>query len=129
MFLGRNAYKDLINILTNENFNLHDIPNNIQTLKEQNNNLPLYKIRKNIVNINKEKTQSNSQPTKTAYSISIFDHIRAILNNPQLSSSLYFGSGIESNQKSEFWHGTIWQESPLFGITNIEHNESMNIYY
>lgn len=77
------------------------------------------------MNINKEKTPSNSQSRKTAYSISIFDHIHAILNNPKLSPLLYFGPGVEDDQKREFWHGTIWQESPLFGITNITYNKSM----
>ena len=123
--IGRNAYRDLIRILKNEDFNLQDIPHNIQTLKEQNKHLPLYKIRKNTVKINKEKAPSNSQPTKIAYSISIIDHIRAILENTQISPLLYFGPGIEDDQKSEFWHGKIWQESPLFGITNIKYNEGM----
>ncbi|RHZ52785.1 hypothetical protein Glove_457g98 [Diversispora epigaea] len=106
--IGRNAYKDLIKILKNEDFNLQDIPNNIQTLKEQNKYLPLYKIRKNIVNINKEKVLSNSQFTKIAYSISILDHISTILKNTQISPLLYFGPGIENDQKSEFWHEKIW---------------------
>jgi len=123
--IGRNAYRDLIKILKNEDFNLQDIPHNIQTLKEQNKHLPLYKISKNTVNINKEKAPSNSQPTKIAYSISIIDHIRAILENTQISPLLYFGPGIEDDRKSEFWHGKIWQESPLFGITNIKYNEGM----
>jgi len=82
--IGNSAYKDLINIIHNKNFNLIDVPKNIQTLKEQRKYLPLHKIKKNIVNINKEKTSSNSPPTKISYSISIFDHIRTILNNPQI---------------------------------------------
>jgi hypothetical protein len=123
--IGRNAYRDLIKILKNEDFNLQDIPHNIQTLKEQNKHLPIYKIRKNTVNINKEKVPSNSQPTKITYSISIIDHIRAILKNTQIFPLLYFDPGIEDDQKSEFWHGKIWQESPLFGITNIKYNEGM----
>ncbi|RHZ52781.1 hypothetical protein Glove_457g101 [Diversispora epigaea] len=94
--IGRNAYKDLIKILKNEDFNLQDIPNNIQTLKEQNKYLPLYKIRKNIVNINKEKVPSNSQFTKIAYSISILDHISTILKNTQISPLLYFGPFINN---------------------------------
>ena len=123
--IGRNAYKDLIKILKNEDFNLQDIPHNIQTLKEQNKYLPLYKIRKNTVNINKEKVPSNSQFTKITYSISILDYISTILKNTQISPLLYFGPGIENDQKSEFWHGKIWQESSLFGITNIKYNKGM----
>ncbi|RHZ84173.1 hypothetical protein Glove_85g25 [Diversispora epigaea] len=105
--IGNSAYKDLVNIINNEDFNPIDVPKNIQTLKEQRKHLPLHKIRKNIVNINKEKTSSNSQLTKMTYFISIIDHIRTILNNSQIASRLYFGPGIETDKKSEFWHGTI----------------------
>jgi hypothetical protein len=122
--IGNNAYKDLVNIINNENFDPIDVPKNIQTLKKQRKCLPLHKIKENIVNINKEKTSSNSQPTKMAYSISIIDHIREILNNSQIAPRLYFGPGIETDKKSEFWHGTIWQESPLFGKTSIIINRS-----
>ncbi|CAG8503547.1 9546_t:CDS:2, partial [Cetraspora pellucida] len=27
---------------------------------------------------------------------------------------MYFGPGIKSEDRKEFWHGTIWSESPLF---------------
>jgi hypothetical protein len=27
---------------------------------------------------------------------------------------IYFGPGIDSEKKSEFWHGNLWCESPLF---------------
>ena len=126
--IGNSAYKDLVNIINNENFNPIDIPKNIQTLKEQRKYLPLHKIKENIVNINKEKTSSNSQPTKISYSISILDHIRTILNNTQIASQLYFGPGIETNKKNKFWHGTIWQESPLFGKTHITIDRSKSLF-
>ena len=28
---------------------------------------------------------------------------------------MYFEPGIEVTDKTEFWHGSLWQESPLFG--------------
>lgn len=111
----------MINIVNNENFNPKDIPRNIQTLKEQRKNLPLYKIQKNSVKIIKEKTASNSTSTKYAYTISIFDHIRSILNNPKIIPWLYFGPGVEDEIKSELWNGSVWQESPLFGEININY--------
>ncbi|CAG8487916.1 9802_t:CDS:2 [Dentiscutata erythropus] len=46
--IGNRTYKDLVNIINNENFNPIDVPKNIQTLKEQQKHLPLHKIRKNI---------------------------------------------------------------------------------
>jgi len=32
---------------------------------------------------------------------------------------MYFGPGVEATNKTEFWHGTLWQESPLFGCEKI----------
>ena len=33
---------------------------------------------------------------------------------------MYFGPGIDSETKSEHWHGTLWGESPLFGDDQIK---------
>jgi hypothetical protein len=51
---------------------------------------------------------------KNTYTLSIIDHIQQVLNNPKLFSKMYFGPGIEGEDKREFWHGRIWSESPLF---------------
>lgn len=32
---------------------------------------------------------------------------------------MYFGRGIESHEKTEIWHGDIWQRSPLYGDATI----------
>jgi hypothetical protein len=32
---------------------------------------------------------------------------------------MYNGPGIEIENKSEFWHGELWQQSPLFGEHSI----------
>jgi len=50
-----------------------------------------------------------------AYQLSISDIIWHVLNNPSLSKDMYFGPGVDSETKSEYWHGTLWTESPLFG--------------
>ena len=54
-----------------------------------------------------------------AYYLSIGDIIWHLLNNPTIMKHMYFGPGIEANTKSEFWHGTLWAESPLFGQEKI----------
>jgi hypothetical protein len=41
------------------------------------------------------------------------------LNNPTLYGTLYFGPGIETEAKKEYWHGDLWAESPLFGQDKI----------
>ena len=36
-----------------------------------------------------------------------------------LMKHMYFGPGINSEKKSEYWYGTLWGESPLFGQNEI----------
>ncbi|GES99394.1 hypothetical protein GLOIN_2v1790940 [Rhizophagus clarus] len=50
-----------------------------------------------------------------AYQLSISDIIWNVLNNLSLLKEMYFGAGVDSKTKSEYWHGTLWAESPLFG--------------
>ncbi|GES87756.1 hypothetical protein GLOIN_2v1790377 [Rhizophagus clarus] len=50
-----------------------------------------------------------------AYQLSISDIIWNVLNNPSLLKEMYFSAGVDSKIKSEYWHSTLWAESPLFG--------------
>ena len=54
--------------------------------------------------------------------MSLRETIERVLSNPQLSSKMYFGCGIETEEKKELWHGEIWKESPLFGKEHLEIN-------
>ena len=54
-----------------------------------------------------------------AYQLSISDIIWHVLNNPSLFKHMYFDPGVNSEVKSEYWHGTLWGESPLFGENQI----------
>ena len=36
---------------------------------------------------------------------------------------MYFGPGIVTDEKQEFWYGELWQDSPLFGEYQIKNNE------
>ncbi|PKK61494.1 hypothetical protein RhiirC2_791723 [Rhizophagus irregularis] len=53
------------------------------------------------------------------YQLSINDIIWYVLNNPSLIEHMYFGPDVYSEIKSEFWHGTLWGESPLLGKEEI----------
>ncbi|GES75795.1 hypothetical protein GLOIN_2v1790940 [Rhizophagus clarus] len=44
-----------------------------------------------------------------AYQLSISDIIWNVLNNPSLLKEMYFGAGVDSKTKSEYWHGEIYQ--------------------
>jgi hypothetical protein len=40
---------------------------------------------------------------------------------------MYFGPGQEVINKSEYWHGNLWAESPLFGQESITVNDGKYI--
>jgi len=61
--------------------------------------------------------------------LSIKDIIWNVLNNPSLMKHMYFGSGQEVVNKSEYWHGNLWAESPLFGQESIIINEGKIIIF
>ncbi|GES75244.1 hypothetical protein GLOIN_2v1790940 [Rhizophagus clarus] len=44
-----------------------------------------------------------------AYQLSISDIIWNVLNNPSLLKEMYFGAGVDSKTKSEYWYGEIYQ--------------------
>ncbi|CAG8740063.1 32416_t:CDS:2, partial [Racocetra persica] len=67
-----------------------------------------------------EHVIANIRPsTKHAYLIMPVDYIEYILNNLTIVPNLYFGPGIVYNEKREFWHCTLWQNSSLFGETKL----------
>ena len=44
---------------------------------------------------------------------------------------MYFGPGVDSETKSEYWHGTLWAESPLFGeeqLTILQGNDYICLF-
>ena len=44
---------------------------------------------------------------------------------------IYFGYSIESQEKSELWHGDIWQQSSLYGDATIiiNNGKTLSIIY
>jgi hypothetical protein len=66
-----------------------------------------------------QRTPSTSKSTKKAFTISPLMYLERILKNPLLMPKMYFGPGIITNEKREFWHGELWQDSLLFGENEI----------
>ena len=85
-------------------------------------------IRTHPIKIDQRKTPSTSKGTKSCYYLSIRDIIWYILNNPSLYNTLYFGPGVETDEKKEYWHGDLWAESPLFGQDKIMINGGIFVY-
>jgi len=106
-------------IFKHPEFDSQDATTNIRRLRSRRTRLPLLPVKSHSVLIDDRKTPSTSNPTKLAYTISIKEHLKHILNNPRLMEKMYFGRGIESPEKSELWHRDIWQQSPLYRDTTI----------
>ncbi|RIA99899.1 hypothetical protein C2G38_2315111, partial [Gigaspora rosea] len=85
--------------------------------------MPLLNVKGHYIPIDDRKTPSTSKPIKPVYTISIQEHLKHILNNPRLIAKMYFGRGIESQEKSELWHVDIWQRSSLYGDASIIIND------
>ena len=113
--ISTNAYEDLIDIIMKPEFNRDHIVKNIRRFRTWRERLPLPSISAKSISISSKKTPSTSKDSKMAYQLSISDIIWHVLNNPSLSKDMYFGPGVDSETKSEYWHGTLWAESPLFG--------------
>ncbi|GES88590.1 hypothetical protein GLOIN_2v1790377 [Rhizophagus clarus] len=92
--ISTNAYEDLVDIIMRPEFNRDHI--------------------QNLSQFHQKKTPSTLKDSKMAYQLSISDIIWNVLNNPSLLKEMYFGAGVDSKTKSEYWHGTLWAESPLF---------------
>jgi hypothetical protein len=77
--------------------------------------LPTLPIRAQQVHIDKEHTYVTKATSVPAYHHPIGDIVYRILSTPSLKKDLYFGPGLKIDRPSEFWHGSLWRESPLFG--------------
>ena len=94
-------------ILKHPKFQPEHIIRNVRRLRLFRNRLPLQTIKKHSIPIKNMKTPSTSTPFKDVYTISITEHIKRVLSNKNLFSQMYFGPGVEADEKSEFWHGNI----------------------
>lgn len=71
-----------------------------------------------------QRTPSTYESTRKAFTISPLTHLEHILNNPILISNMYFGPGVVTKERREFWHGELWQDSPMFGEHEIRSNNN-----
>src|SRR5205814_5035733 len=113
------AYEDLANILQNTKFNPTHVVKNVQRFWTWRQRLPILPISARSISISSKKTLLTSKDSKIAYQLSVSDIIYYVLNNLLIFKHMYFGSDIDSKTKSEYWHGTLWGELPLFGENQI----------
>ncbi|GET58982.1 hypothetical protein GLOIN_2v1479904 [Rhizophagus irregularis DAOM 181602=DAOM 197198] len=129
-----NAYEDLVDIIHNPQFEPTHVVKNIRRFQSWRKRLPLLPIITKPIQILPKKTLSTLRDSKLSYQLSISDIIWHVLNNPMLIKHMYFGPGVNSETKSEYWHGTLWGESPLFGqheiiISEVIYQSGDFVYY
>ena len=125
--ISTNAYEDLVDIIKKPEFNKDHIVKNIRRFRTWRQNLPLLPISSKSIQISSRNTPSTSKDSKMSYQLSISDIIWYTLNNPSLFNNMYFGPGINTEKKTEFWHGSLWAESPLFGQEQLTISEGNDI--
>ncbi|GET58983.1 hypothetical protein GLOIN_2v1479904 [Rhizophagus irregularis DAOM 181602=DAOM 197198] len=128
------AYEDLVDIIHNPQFEPTHVVKNIRRFQSWRKRLPLLPIITKPIQILPKKTLSTLRDSKLSYQLSISDIIWHVLNNPMLIKHMYFGPGVNSETKSEYWHGTLWGESPLFGqheiiISEVIYQSGDFVYY
>ncbi|CAB4377599.1 unnamed protein product [Rhizophagus irregularis] len=128
------AYEDLVDIIHNSQFEPTHVVKNIRRFQSWRKRLPLLPIITKSIKILPKKTPSTSRGSKHSYQLSISEIIWRVLNNPMLMKHMYFRPGINSEEKSEFWHGNLWGESPLFGqheilISEVLYRSGDFVYY
>ena len=124
--ISTNAYEDLVSVIHNPQFDPTHVVKNVRRFRSWRKHLPLLPITTKSIKILSKKTPSTSRGSKLAYQFSISEIIWRVLNNPMLMKHMYFGPGVNSEIKSEYWHGTLWGESPLFGQNEITISEGNN---
>src|SRR6266540_3730191 len=117
--ISTNTYEDLAKIIHNPQFMPTHVIKNVQRFRKWKQHLPLLSISERSISISSKKTLSTSKNSKMAYQLSISDIIWHVFNNPSLMKHMYFGPGIDSETKSEYWHGELWGESPFYGQEKI----------
>ncbi|CAG8594502.1 8611_t:CDS:2, partial [Scutellospora calospora] len=122
-FISDDSYLEhFITISSESSNNLTNIKN-IRRFKDWRHNLLLMPIYSRTINISAKKTSSNSKNIKDTYYLSIKDIIWHVLNNLSLMKYMYFGPGCEVTNKTEYWHGSLWAESSLYGQDSIKINK------
>ena len=127
--ISTRAYDELVDILKHPQFRINDVVTNIRRFRQWRQNLPLISIKSRHVRISTKKTPSTACASKPAYYLSVSDIVWYILNNRSLFDKMYFGPAVEAKEKSEFWHGELWEESPQFGQESIVINQGIDHVY
>lgn len=110
------AYHSLVRIVQKDWFTPGDLPQSYTTIRNLRTQLPLIPLYSAEVPIMDKKGDSSTRDFTTAYFYKCKDVIEAQIRNPQLSSTMHRGLGIEVDRASEAYHGRIYKGSIMTGI-------------
>jgi hypothetical protein len=121
--ISRRNFDLLLRILRHRHFDISDLPKSYAHARRTFSNIPTLPLEVRQIHINKRKGSGRSrQETVKVYTHSVKDLLKRVLSVPSLFSRMYFGPGIKVHEPCEFWHGTLWMESCLFGALKVEIN-------
>ncbi|GES92544.1 hypothetical protein GLOIN_2v1483751 [Rhizophagus clarus] len=99
--IGIHAYHELVKIIRHPKFEANQVPYSITTLKKIHKGLALLPFTGKLILIDLRNTPSKTLPLKETYTFSIKSHIYHIINNPTLMPKMYFGPGVEKEERTE----------------------------
>jgi hypothetical protein len=117
--LSRTDFDTLLKILKHPEFRVAELPSSYKACKQLQAGLPTLPVHTQKLPIDKEHSHVTKDTSSSAYHHSIGDIVHRIISTPSLWKNLYFGPGMKVANSSEFWHGTIWRESALFGAESV----------
>ncbi|RPA75145.1 hypothetical protein BJ508DRAFT_332354 [Ascobolus immersus RN42] len=105
------ALTDLFEIVSQKWFDSSHLPRSATTLKNMRDQLPLPIIMSEKVEVDTNKTDSETPPEVTQYTFNVRELIERQLNNPQIFEQSHFGAAIDNQNRIEAHHGDAWKGS------------------
>lgn len=106
---SKKDFSSLLKILRSSSFNQQDLPRSYKACRQH-----LRKIDSLPIRIHKAPIKTTNEIIEV-HDYSIKDILHRALSTPSLVSAMYFGPAVKVKKPKEFWHGTLWRQSPLFG--------------
>ena len=148
----KESFNDLVTVLIHPSFVLGQIPNNYDQLKSTMRSLPLLPYHEITVSLfsfffflfphprsnsletkKKKKFPSSSKrkkdKTTKVYHFDVKALLTRMLNHPNRK---FFKNPVKPTQASEYWHGRLFRESPLFNNLSphkTENGSNLSLFY
>ena len=127
--MSRRHFSTLLRILRHQHFKVADLPQPYADARRAFANIPTLPIHVRHLRVDKKKGSGRSdEKTTPVYTHSLTDILCHVLSTPSLVSHMHFGPGVRVHEPTEFWHGTLWMESPLFGVSEVVVKGQLYLY-